>query len=458
MSFVTERYRTKRDIVVLSLLVSLPFAGMLLLYALSLASLITLIAAGTCAAVVALLMFTYPSFGIFVGVFYLYSGLSFYGLSFVLYGTTLILLLAMCLRLLRGGSIHLRNTLFLWSVIFFALFAIQSMLFSYDMSYSLMFFSDFMKTLLFTFLIVQFIRTPKHLEIFAVVLFVAAVFSIVLGMINMRLGLQSNFNVIGGVKLLRFTGTYQDPNVLALSLVSALPLGVYAIRICKKWFFRVLAILGVAVLIAGAFGTYSRAASFPFAIVLLAVFFRETRGRKSTVLLIPGYYWDRLLSLESVVESSQADYSLYLRLTAIKVALKMFAEHPFTGVGLGNFIARSGSDMFIRIFVHNLYLEILTGTGILGFLSLMLVFGSSIRESLRGVRARWQTGLEHMNSLSFYVLLSFAASLIAALFLSMPFSCSIWTPLAAGLVIGGMIPRTPGRRRPNSSRLSGTPA
>ncbi|MBI4720948.1 MAG: O-antigen ligase family protein [Chitinivibrionia bacterium] len=453
MSTAPERHLTKRDVVAISTVVSLPFAGALLLYAVSLESLIKLVAAGAFASVMALAMFAHPAFGILAGVFYVYSGLSFYAPPFVAYGIILIVLLAACLRLLRGESLQLRTPFFIWSVAFFALFALQSMLFSYNISYSMQSLFAFVKVVVFAFLIAQFIRTPKQLDTFAIVVFAGALCSIVLGLINLRFGLQSNLNVMGGVNLLRFTGTFRDPNVLAMSLMSALPLGLYAVRRSGGWTFRLGAILGLAALLAAAFATYSRAAFFPLAFILLAVLLKETRHRKSAVslllvlavvavvLLVPGFYWDRLMSLGDISEVSQSDWSLYLRLKAAKVALAMFAEHPFTGVGLGNFIVRSGSELFVRIVVHNLYLEILAGTGILGFLSLMLVFWSGIRECLKGIRARRRAALEGMHALSFYMLLSFVSSLIAGLFLSTPFSYSIWTPLAGGLVVGAMASR-----------------
>lgn len=441
-----------RDMVLLSLVVSLPFLFGLILHALSMTILVKFAFMGVAAAVVALVVLSFPKLGILFGIFYIYAGLSFYFRIPVAYPVIILTLLASVFAMLSGGSARLRDPWFIWSAILFTLFAVQSMLFSYSLTYSLISFSKYLKVLVLVFLIVQFIATIRDLELLFTILFAGAVASVLLGILNLRLGLVSNLNVIGGANLLRFSGTFEDPNTLALILSSALPMGIYLARYRGGAFWKTVAALGVVTLIIATFVSFTRAAIFPILFVIVAVIARETRRSKTAftlfvmlgaaivILFVPDIYWKRILALGNIEEISATDWSLYLRLKAAKVALQLFAEHPLTGVGLHNFIVRSGSDVIVRIVAHNSYLEILSGTGIFGFLALMSVFWSGARACLRGIRRRVRDAADRrLGNLSFYTLIALVSPLIGALFLSSPFSYSIWIPLAAGLVLGRLL-------------------
>jgi len=70
---------------------------------------------------------------------------------------------------------------------------------------------------------------------------------------------------------------------------------------------------------------------------------------------------------------SFADESVSQRLQLIKVAILMIKDNPVSGVGLNNFVVRlpeywqSGQTRLLQP-VHNIYLLILTETGLVGFL------------------------------------------------------------------------------------------
>lgn len=452
MALPTERRLQHRDLVLLAFIVSLPFLLGLLLHALSLTVLVKYAVMGAVGVVISLGILSYPKLGILFGILYIYAGLSFYFHVPIAYPVIILTLFAMIFALLSGGSVRLRDPWFIWSAIFFTLFAVQSMLFSYSLSYSLLSFSSYLKVLILTVLIAQFIVSVEDLELLFIVVFAGAVASVLLGVLNLKLGLVSNLNVIGGANLLRFSGTFQDPNTLALVLSSALPMGIYTARYHGGFFWKLVATLGVLALIVATFVSFTRAAIFPILFVILAVIIKETKrsklafslfvitGAAVVILFVPAIYWNRILALGNIEEMSTTDWSLYLRLTAAKVALGLFAEHPFTGVGLRNFIVRSGPDLFVRIGAHNSYLEILVGTGIFGFLSLMAIFWSSMRRCLQGLRSRFGDPVEkRIRNLSFYTVIALISPLLGALFLSSPFSYSIWIPLAAGLVLGRII-------------------
>jgi O-antigen ligase len=183
--------------------------------------------------------------------------------------------------------------------------------------------------------------------------------------------------------------------------------------------------------------------------VAVAVLAREARSRRAYfsvvallvlgILLAPDYYWERVLGLRDAFETTTLDWSVYTRLLALQTAWEMFLEHPLTGVGIGNFFVAASYKLFVRMVVHNTYLEILVGIGIFGLMAFLMVLLSGVRHSLTGVRHRWGHHPAWMRSASFYWVLSAVSICISAFFGSMPFRYFLWVPVAAGLVIGNLL-------------------
>jgi O-antigen ligase len=442
---------SRKDFFILLGLFSLPFAGAFVLYVLSLTVLVKYAAFAVLAACFALLVFSYPKAGVLFGVFYIYASLSFYFRMHIGYPVISIAFLASLLGILRGDEIRLRNPLFNWSVAIFAMLALQSMLFSYSMHYSLLSYTTFAKVVILSFLLVQLFRNPRDLELLLLIIFLGSVASVLLGVANLKFGFARNLKIIGGVNMLRFSGTFENPNLFSIFLASAMPMGLYFVKRAAGAALKLLALAGVLILIIAAFATFSREAVFPIVFVLLAVLTREGRHNKLlfgsflvavvllVVILVPAYYWDRLMSIGSLSPREKVDWSLYLRFKAMSVALDLFARHPFTGVGLRNFIVRSGNELFVRIGAHNVFLEILVGVGLFGFAALMAVYSTCLIECRRVMTAAIRDEDGRLKSLAFYIMVSFASTMIAAFFFSDAFSYSIWIPLASSLVLGNIL-------------------
>jgi O-antigen ligase len=271
-----------------------------------------------------------------------------------------------------------------------------------------------------------------------------------LGIANIVLGIhnvEENY-IGGGAYMLRFSGAHENPNRAAAFMCSALPLGLFAVRHCARW-LRPAFVAGIIILIVAIFATFSRSAIVPFAAVIAAVVLREVRSRRSYlamvtllaagIVLAPGYYWERVMGLRDAFETTGLDWSVYTRLLALRTAWEMFLDHPLTGIGLGNFIVAASYQVFLRIVVHNSYLEILVGTGVFGLLGFLFILGSGARFSLEGARHRWQRHPAWMQSMCFYFMLSAVSICMSAFFGTMPFRYPLWVPVAAGLVIGNLL-------------------
>jgi O-antigen ligase len=362
------------------------------------------------------------------------------------YPTVLIIGAATMLALLRGDSWQLTTRTFNWAFALFTMIALTSFLYAHDVGYSTRAFGVFVKSAIMLFLVVQLIRTPRDVERFAWVMLAGSLATIVLSTFAFKLGVTRDVHLIGKMGWMRFVGARADPNVSAVYLVSSLPLAAYALRRFKHTAARVLICLSTLFMLMGVFLTFSRGAVFQLGFVLLAIIVRDVRNRwahgaifalvVSVFLLTPAYYWQRLRAVSEIFSGSYADWSIYLRATALRVAWEKFLAHPFTGLGLDNFMPRSGPDLFVRMPVHNVFLEILVGLGIFGFLAYMAMHITAIREYVRAMRVRWRPEHEWMRHLSFYLMLSLIVALIGGLFLSYAFYYVIWLPLAIGLAAG----------------------
>ena len=399
----------------------------------------------------ATVLFLRPRWGLYFIIFYVYAGLGMYFPINAAGPLTFLVLAAVLLGLLRGDANLLEDPLFWYANAFFVLLSLQSMVFALDPALSFKELATYGKMVLVTWLIVQLVRTPNDLRFLAYAVFAGAVATVFLGLANMALGISvPGENYIGdGAYIVRFTGAHENPNRAAAFMCSALPLGLFGVKYSSRGLPRILFVSGVVVLIVAIFATFSRSVVVPFAFITLGVVVREVRGRRSTIALVallalgillgPRYYWERVLALKDAFQTVALDWSVFTRMMALRTAWELFLAHPLTGIGLGNFIVAGAYEVFIRVVVHNSYLEILVGTGVFGLLAYLMVLFSGIRHTVSGARRRWERHPEWMRSLSFYFALSALSIFLSAFFGTMPFRYPIWVPVAAGLVVARLM-------------------
>lgn len=399
----------------------------------------------------ATVLFLRPRWGLWLVVFYVYSGVGLFLPLNAATPLTTIVFIAVMLELVRRGDNRLEDPIFWYANALFLLVALQSMLFARDPALSFRELGGYGKMLLVTYLIVQLVRTPDDLRRLAQAVFAGAVATVFLGVAIMMFGIgpgEGNY-IGGGLNIVRFSGAHENPNRAAAFMCSALPLGLFAVKYCRSRLLRVVYVVSILTLIVGIFWTFSRSVVIPFTVVLVAVAVRELRSRRSWVMLLavvafgillaPRYYWERVLGLREAFESTTIDWSVYTRLLALRTAWEMFLQHPLTGIGLGNFIVAAAYKVFVRIVVHNSYLEILVGTGVFGLAAFLAILWSGVRHSLAGARHHWRNQPEWMRSLAFYLALATISMFLSAFFGTMPFRYPLWVPIAAGLVIGNLL-------------------
>ncbi|MBI5414048.1 O-antigen ligase family protein [Candidatus Peregrinibacteria bacterium] len=172
----------------------------------------------------------------------------------------------------------------------------------------------------------------------------------------------------------RATGTLEHPNILGFFLVFVFFLLLENIQ---KW--RVLRIL----LVLGIFCTFSKATLIALIIGSIASFDTLDKIDKRivsfiilSVLSVFVIFFRHTFDNMSVSESE--------RILQIFVSFQIFLKHPIFGLGLGNSL--SEAVKIVPIFpwqlqpVHNVFLLILSETGIVGFLIFAFLSGSIIRK------------------------------------------------------------------------------
>lgn len=195
-------------------------------------------------------------------------------------------------------------------------------------------------------------------------------------------GLLAVYNFLGTHESLVAKPTYGDPNDLAFVLATTLPLTFWLLgdsRYLRPLVLALIGAIGASIVL-----TFSRGALVGLAAAALWHFFTERRhipillvglllGAAGAATLIQSSPDRFEVGLEA--KQSVAEENVQTRLDAWRAAARLAGEHPFVGVGPGNFktqYARLGETLDpadLNPVVHNAYLDVAAE---LGFVALLL--------------------------------------------------------------------------------------
>ena len=152
----------------------------------------------------------------------------------------------------------------------------------------------------------------------------------------------------------------------------------------RRWFFRFRAVwfhifnslcLLVVIILTGSRGAALAAIGSMSLVVLKSKHFIII-GFIMLLTVFAGWY-----SLPDAVQErfvntgSTSDETGQKRLTLWRAGIDIFSQNPIFGVGIGNFISEGQKiDFSIDQVPHNIFIECLSQSGILAFLTLMLIF------------------------------------------------------------------------------------
>lgn len=195
----------------------------------------------------------------------------------------------------------------------------------------------------------------------------------------------------------RLIGPLDDPNYYGQILVAVLPLALYRVLDERNLVLKLLALVTALFLVMAILNTYSRGAFLAMVVVLILIAF-ERRIRPSLLLLValsgavvipflPARFTDRLETLSIFTDgqtSVQSEVSFRGRTSEMLVGVRMAADHPLLGVGIGNY-ATNYQDYASQLGLerrtedrqaHSLYLEMAAETGSLGVLTFTAMFAA----------------------------------------------------------------------------------
>lgn len=178
-------------------------------------------------------------------------------------------------------------------------------------------------------------------------------------------------------------GRTYDNNLFALLSVMALPMVFYFALSVKHARWRPLLLISAAMICLGIIGSRSRAGFVAFAVVLICMAW-SSRYRLRAVFAV-GLVAIVALALSgneiqeritSILEYRQ-DKSALSRFSTWEAARQLLVEHPFIGVGFGNFEIAKDRLMGGQKAAHNIFLQNVAELGLLGHpIWLAIIFGT----------------------------------------------------------------------------------
>lgn len=281
-----------------------------------------------------------------------------------------------------------------------------------------------------------------------------AVASVIAGLIVGTTSVDSAATQEGG----RFGGGLGDPNVLAAGLVPAIALavGLYPGASPRS---RAALVVGIVILTIGLAASGSRGGLFAALVAVLAAL-ALSRGRRIqlgalvvTGVVLAGAFlatsspstWERVRTFDSGGTG---------RIDLWTVAWRMSEDHPITGVGVNNFRSESSQYVFQpgsiedvgliverpRV-VHNVYLQQLAETGVVGLALLVVVIAAALAGVWRAAALLDAAGDRSGAALARAILIAQLGALTASVFLSNAYDRRIWILFALGSAMLGIAAR-----------------
>jgi O-antigen ligase len=308
------------------------------------------------------------------------------------------------------------------------------------------------------------IASPRHLVLIALAFVGGAVLSVLIGLATT--GFTGAANAGDSATFIdgRLRGGAGDPNYLAAGLVPAIVLAGALIAHYRDPMTRWSLGVAIIVMTIGLAATQSRGGFIAAAVALVAALIIQRRkiavlAMLGLVIVAAGAWFavspSALERIESIDDGGTGRSELWA------IGWQIFEEHPVAGVGLNNFRAESfryvrepGNLEFVHLIserpdiVHNVYLQSLVETGVIGFGLLLFVMLACLRAAWRAARRFDATGRSQLADLSRSYLIASIAMLVSSFFVSNATDSRLWVLLAIGPVLLAVSNRpvpTPGR-------------
>jgi O-Antigen ligase len=248
----------------------------------------------------------------------------------------------------------------------------------------------------------------------------------------------------------RFGVGFYEPNYFALALVLLAPLACVIALQQVAFGKRALWFAGAGVLMVSLILTGSRGGFLGFVIGLGVLTFRLARrplivtslvvmGLIAFVLVFPTNLGQRLLAsgLDPAVQSRAVTASTQARSDLLQAGLRMIADYPVFGVGLGRF--KEMSSVFYDVeksrIAHNTYLEIAAESGLPALAAFLLFLTLIFRSLIYSTRLALEQDRPHVYEWAMALQAGLAGYVVSACFLSAQFEKFFWLIVFMSIVL-----------------------
>jgi len=264
---------------------------------------------------------------------------------------------------------------------------------------------DYIKVVMMFIVLVNVARTERRLKLLIILVLVVSVALSFAAVNDYRTGaLNSNGERIKGI----IGGMFDNPNDLALHLVTMIPIAAALGLASRTGFMKLLYIACSIVLVAGVVASFSRG-GFLGLIFMAGVFGWRIATKNRWIIMIapvfliafiafaPGGYGKRL--------STTSDGSAEARTDDLKRSVFIAARHPLLGVGIGNYIIFSNKSHAS----HNAYTQVAAEVGLTALVMYVMFLITPIKELRKIIH---ETPTKGDNSRFHYLAIGFEASLV----------------------------------------------
>ncbi len=194
-------------------------------------------------------------------------------------------------------------------------------------------------------------------------------------------------NGVGGFS----THFLANASELGLGLCVTYPLCYYLFRGTGNRLLKIVCLALIGIFIVSIIFTGSRGAFIGFVATLLYILYKEKKlliGLVILAVLSPLAVYilsDRYVERIESISDYESDESVGIRLQLWEAAVDMVADYPVFGVGTGNFANAYGSEYRAKGSAslywspHNVFIQILTEMGLVGFTVYLIFIGSIFR-------------------------------------------------------------------------------
>lgn len=267
-------------------------------------------------------------------------------------------------------------------------------------------FFDYLKVILMFIIMTNVLRTQKRLRLlFLLVLVVSCVFSAsaLQAFLSGQLALKGE-RIEGAVG-----GMFENPNDLALHLVTMIPIAVALLLDAGSLVKKVIFGAAIVLIVAGMVVTFSRGGFLGLASVALVLAWRLSRQNKLVIavlvpILLVGFVFVASSNFGGRSATS-SEGSTLARQDDLKRSLFIASRHPLFGVGMDNYVLYSNSNHA----THNAYTQVAAELGTPALIVYLMFLITPLKQLRRIGR---ETSERRGTSQFYYIAIGLEASLI----------------------------------------------